>query len=348
MLFFYNLKEFLKAFALLSVVFVSILSLYSVLDVILLYKVASLHIIPKAMLTTVLISFYYTAPIINSLSLMLYLKRIFSKSYDRIASTFGISPLRFFAPILLFSVFLSLTQFVLSYSLYPKTFKMAYLLEKEFKKGKPQEELLLNNLWLNLNNAYIRIGFADLRNKKVNDVFLVSLRESYITELITADEGYWEGENIKLKNAEINIFEKELRKRADVSIKVISLEEAKAFGERLNHLSMDRLLSLYLLAGKIGMNRELYLAELLRRLVVSFANIVILIPLLLILIRERAFLKPSAFLLLYASVYIFSLNLVKVVAEEFGRNPLIGLVPFLIICFLSLRSLYYLSKGYRV
>ena len=345
MLFFYNLKEFLKAFTLLSLVFAFILSLYSVLDVLLLYKTADLQIIPKAMLTTVLISFYYTAPIINTLSLMLYLKRVFSKSYDKIASTFGISPLRFFAPILTFSLFLSLIQFALSYSFYPYIFKTAYLLEREFRKGKPQEELLLNDFWLSLNNAYIRIGFADLRNKKVNDILLVSLKEGYITELMTAEEGYWEGENLRLKNAQINIFEKELQKQADISIKFIPLEEAKAFGEKLNHLSMGRLISLYFLAGKIGMNRELYLAELLRRLVGSFSNIVILSPLLLALVRERAFLKPSAFLLIYGSIYIFSLNSVKIAAEEFGKNPLIGLVPFLVLSLICARSFYYLSKG---
>ncbi|WP_029551858.1 LptF/LptG family permease [Thermocrinis jamiesonii] len=349
MLFFYNLREFLKAFLLLSFVFASILSLYSVFDVLFLYKTAKVELIPKVLLTTILISFYYTAPIVNSLSLMLYLRRVFSKSYDRIASTFGISPFSFFFPVLLVSLLLSFIQFVLSYSFYPKIFKTAYSLEREFKKSKPAEEFFISDLWLSLssegNNYYIRIGFANLKDKRVHNVFLVSLKESDITELITAEEGYWEDKSLRLRNAEINIFEREIQKRADLSVEIIPVEEAKAFGEKLNHLSMDRLISLYVLAGKVGMNKELYLAEILRRAIVSFSNIVILSPLLLSLIRHRAFLKPSVFLLLYASVYVLSLNLVKVVAEEFGKNPFIGLIPFLGLCFLSLRNLYYLSKG---
>ncbi|WP_448587908.1 LptF/LptG family permease [Thermocrinis sp.] len=349
MLFLYNLREFLKTFFLLSLVFVSLLSFYSVLELFLFYKRAEVQLLPKLILTTLLISFYYIAPLINSLSLMLFLRRVFSRSYDRIASSFGVSALSFLSPILIFSLFLSLTQLALSYSLYPNTFKTAHTIEREFKKGKPPEELLLSNLWLSLNtqgeNLYVRIGFADLRVNKIYDVFLVSLSESYINKLITAEEGYWEGETLKLKNAEINLFDKELQERRDITIGFIPVEKARAFGQKLEHLSMDRLFSLYLLAGKIGMNKELYLAEFLRRLIVSFSNVVVVIPLALSLMRERRFLKPSVFLLIYMLIYVFSLNLVKVVAEEFGESPLVGSIPFLVLSLISARSLYYLRKG---
>ena len=352
MLFLYNLKEFLKAFSVLTLVFVSILSLYALLDVFLLYRLPALSILPKVMLNTILVSFYYTAPIINSLALMLYLKRVFSKSYDRIASAFGVSPLGFLSPIILFSLALSFLQLILSHSIYPKAFKTVYLIEREFKKGKQPEELVLNNLWLSLNtegkNLYVRIGFADLRKNQVYDVFFVSTKDGYITELITAEEGYWEGDRLRLKEAEINHFDAGLQERSDVSLSFVPLKEGKAFGERLEHLSMDRLLSLYLLAGKIGMNRELYLAELLRRLIVS--SCVLLLPLALSarLLKERAFLKPSAYFLLYACMYILSLNSVKIVAEQFGKTPLIGAIPYLALILISARSLYYLGKGHRV
>jgi hypothetical protein len=80
MLFLYNLKEFLKVFLLLSLVFSFLLGFYSLVDVLLLYKVSAAYIVPKAILTTVFLSFYYTVPILNCLALMIYMRRVFSKS----------------------------------------------------------------------------------------------------------------------------------------------------------------------------------------------------------------------------------------------------------------------------
>jgi hypothetical protein len=100
MLFLYNLREFLKVFLLLSLVFSLLLGFYSLVDVLLLYKVSAAHIVPKAILTTVFLSFYYTAPILNCLALMIYMRRVFKRSYDRLSYSFGLSPLRFFMPVL--------------------------------------------------------------------------------------------------------------------------------------------------------------------------------------------------------------------------------------------------------
>jgi lipopolysaccharide export LptBFGC system permease protein LptF len=141
MLFIYNLREFLKVFLLLSLVFSLLLSFYSLMDVLLLYKVSAPHIIPKAILTTVFLSFYYTAPILNCLALMIYMRRVFKKSYDRLSYSFGISPLRFFMPVLMASFILSLLQLALSYSFYPKVFKNAYAIEREFKMERQEKSL---------------------------------------------------------------------------------------------------------------------------------------------------------------------------------------------------------------
>jgi hypothetical protein len=352
MLFFYNLREFLKVLLLLSLVFSFLLSFYSLTDVLLLYKVSAPHIVPKAILTTVFLSLYYTAPILNCLALMVYMRRVFKKSYDRLSYSFGISPLRFFMPVLVVSFILSLLQLALSYSFYPKVFKNAYEIEKEFKKGKAKEELVLNNFWLSLGEgekrSYIRIGFANLMDGRVYDVFSVYLEGNYINGVLYAKEGLWKDKSLTLIGAERTYFADGLKEKEDITLEFISVDDAKAFGEKLNHLRMDKLISLYSLAGSLGMNRDVYLAELLLRLVISISVLALTLPLAYHLLKERSFLKPSVFLLLYIALYILSLNLVKVIAQELGRSPLWGALPFFVLFLLSFRSLYYLGKGFRV
>lgn len=352
MLFFYNLREFLKVFLLLSLVFSLLLSFYSLVDVLLLYKVSAPHIVPKAILTTVFLSFFYTAPILNCLALMVYMRRVFKKSYDRLSYSFGLSPLRFFMPVLALSFILSLLQLALSYSFYPKVFKNAYAIEREFKKGKAKEELVLDNLWLSLGEgekkSYIRIGFANLMDGKVYDVFSISLEGNYIDGVLYAKEGLWKDRSLTLIEAERSYFADGLKEKKDITLEFISVDDARAFGEKLSHLRMDKLISLYSLAGSLGMNRDVYLAELLLRLVVSLSVIALTLPLAYHLLKERSFLKPSIFFLLYIALYILSLNLIKITAQELGRSPLLGALPFFVLVLLSFRSLYYLGKGFRV
>ncbi len=352
MLFFYNLREFLKVLLLLSLVFSLLLSFYSLLDVLLLYKVSAPHIIPKAILITVFSSFYYTAPILNCLALMVYMRRVFRKSYDRLSYSFGISPLRFFMPVLMTSLILSLLQLGLSYSFYPKIFKNAYEIEREFKKGKAKEELVLNNFWLSLGEgekrAYVRIGFANLMDGRVYDVFSVYLEGNYIYGVLYAKEGLWKDKSLTLIGAERTYFDSGLKEKKDITLEFISVDDAKAFGEKLNHLRMDKLISLYSLAGSLGMNKDVYLAELLLRFVISLSVLALTLPLAYHLLKERSFLKPSMFFLLYIALYILSLNLIKITAQELGRSPLLGALPFFVLVLLSFRSLYYLGKGFRV
>ncbi|MFZ8861129.1 MAG: LptF/LptG family permease [Thermocrinis sp.] len=352
MLFFYNLREFLKVLLLLSLVFSLLLGFYSLTDVLLLYKVSAPHIILKAILTTVFLSFYYTAPILNCLALMIYIRRVFKRSYDRLSYSFGLSPLRFFTPVLVLSLILSLLQLVLSYGFYPKVFKNAYEIEKEFKKGNTKEELVLNNFWLSLGKGekrfYIRIGFANLMDGRVYDVFSVYLQGNYIYGVLYAKEGLWKDKSLTLIGAERSYFDSGLKEKKDITLEFISVDNAKAFGEKLNHLRMDRLISLYSLAGSLGMNKDVYLAELLLRLVISISVLALTLPLAYHLLKERSFLKPSMFFLLYIALYILSLNLINITAQELGRSPLWGALPFFVLVLLSFRSLYYLGKGFRV
>ncbi|MCI4458890.1 MAG: LptF/LptG family permease [Thermocrinis sp.] len=352
MLFFYNLREFLKVSLLLSLVFSLLLSLYSLMDVLLLYKVSAPHIIPKAILLTVFSSFYYTAPILNCLALMIYVRRVFKKSYDRLSYSFGLSPLRFFMPVLIASSILSLLQFALSYSFYPKIFKDAYAIEREFKKGKAKEELVLNNFWFSLGEgekrSYIRIGFANLMDGRVYDVFSVYLQGNYINGVLYAKEGLWRDKSLTLIGAERCYFDSGLKEKKDITLEFISVDDARAFGEKLNHLRMDKLISLYSLASSLGMNKNVYLAELLLRLVISLSVLALTLPVAYHLLKERSFLRPSMFFLLYTTLYILSLNLIKITAQELGRSPLLGALPFFVLVLLSFRSLYYLGKGFRV
>jgi lipopolysaccharide export LptBFGC system permease protein LptF len=352
MLFIYNLREFLKVFLLLSLVFSLLLSFYSLVDVLLLYKVSAPHIVPKAILTTVFLSFFYTAPLLNCLALMIYMRRVFKKSYDRLSYSFGLSPLRFFMPVLVLSFILSLLQLALSYSFYPKVFKNAYVIEREFKKGKAKEELVLDNLWLGLGEgekrSYIRIGFANLMDGKVYDIFSVSLEGNYIEGVLYAKEGLWKDKSLILIGAERSYFDSGLKEKKDITLEFISVDDARAFGERLSHLRMDKLISLYSLASSLGMNKDVYLAELLLRFVISLSVIALTLPLAYHLLKERSFLKPSMLFLLYIVLYILSLNLIKITAQELGRSPLWGALPFFVLVLLSFRSLYYLGKGFRV
>ncbi len=352
MLFFYNLREFFKVVLLLNLVFSLLLSFYSVMDVLLLYKVPQMSLIPKVMLTTLSISFYYTAPILNCLALMLYMRRVFKKSYDRLSYSFGLSPLSFFMPILVLSSVFSFLQLTLSYSFYSKVFKSAYSIEREFKKGKAREELVLNNLWLSLGDrerrSYIRIGFADLKEGKVYEVFSVYLKDNYIEGTLYAREGLWEGKNLKLVEAEESSFDIGLVGKRDIVLEFISMDEAKAFGESLSHLGMDKLISLYSLAGSLGMNRDIYLAELLVRLIISLSVLALTLPLAYDLLKERSFLRPSLLFLFYVALYVLSLNLVKITVRELGHSPFLGALPFFVLVLLSFRSLYYLGKGFRV
>lgn len=348
----YVLLNYIKTFLAIFIVLLGILYAYIIGEVLIVFKDKSLGVLFSYSLNLLPIVFFYISAFVSGLALLVSLRRFLQKKIDLLSQSFGISPLAFSQYLILFSLFLSLLNLLGSYSLYAKNQKNLYRIEKEHKKAKKIERGIVRNLWLieekNGKKSFYQFGFVDTSTGRIHGFYRLSLAENSIRELITADSGLWEEENIKLKDARIKNLLTGEEAVKDINIDYINLSHIEPLAEKLEHLPMKDLFSLSLLGKEIGVNQRFYLYELLRRASNSTLSFFLVVITCWAYLRWRRFKVALILLIFFFSFHWLSFNLIRSLLENTNLNILLISLIYAPIPLISLKGLYDLGKGFRV
>ncbi len=350
----YLLTNYLKVYVTVSSVLLSLVLLYSLADFLLGFKEKALHVGLRYTLYMIPIGFYMLVPIGVNISFLIFIRRIIGKGIDITAQSFGLSPLRFIMPILLFTFLLSLGTMVMNERFIPYLFKKVWYIEKTFKK-KQDIGRVVEKLWLIKDSGgkryYVYVGSLETDSGRFTDFFMLrSYKGIQVEHVLEAEQGVWRDKTIKVREGSAYNFRKGsfTNDLKNFSFRTeIALSEVSLFAEKIAHLSMASLVSLYLKGERVGFEADRYMGELLHRVAMSLLPAVVLVPLALYTLRYRN-IKVGAlafftFLLIGWSVAISP----KLIVDRTGLSVNYSLFGFLLIFLIILKGVYDLRKGFR-
>lgn len=348
----YVLSLYAKLFLVVNGVLLGIVSSYALMELLFLFKEKGGGVALSYLANLLPIAFFYLLPLSCVIALMILLNHVFSKKIDLIVQSFGISPLRFLSSVVLFLIFISLINLFLSFGVYAEKNRNLYKIEKEFKKRQEIEDLILKDAWFfkedNSKRIYINFKFVSIKDGSVAGIFYVEMENNKIVQVVQGEKGVWMGDTVFLPLANIWNFKEESKILQQFSIKLFDIKNAKPLGEKVEHLSLRQLLMLYSIGKSVGLNYNLYMSEVIRRLISSLSSVPISITVLSYTIKRRNIFVGFLSFLPAFSLYWVSFILVRKLPESTTVSPLYGLFPFVVLIALSLRGIYYLSKGFRV
>ncbi|MCS7171623.1 MAG: LptF/LptG family permease [Aquificaceae bacterium] len=348
----YILINHIKAFLLILTVIIGIIYAYLMGEVFLLFKDKSQDILISYTINFMLIAFFYMNAFVTGIALLVVFRRILAKKIDLLAQSFGISPLKLYSSVVLFSLFLFSLNLLCSYKLYPESQKNLYRIEREYKKAKEVESGLVRNLWLtNEENGEVRFynfELVDISDGRLYRFYMLRVKEGSIKEVVTAEVGKWDGERIKLRDAKIKNLVTGEELTGDLDISYLELDRIKPLAEKPEHLPMKDVLMLSLLGDRTGLNHRYYSYEMARRFFSSTLSVFMTLILGWVYLRWRNFNIAIVSLLAVFSLHWFLLNLMRSLAEGTNLNLFFILMLYLPIPLLSLKGLYNLGKGFRL
>ncbi len=352
MLFRYLLVNHIKTFALLLAVLIGILYAYLMGEFFLVFKDKNPEVIMSYSLNFLPTAIFYSGAFINTIALLVALRRLFQRKMDLLIQSFGVSPLRFFSFALFFSFAFSIFNLFGSYGLYPQSQKRLFSIEKEYKKAKEIEKGIVRNLWLTQEKGeekeFYNFEFVDLSTGKVHGFYLIKVKEGSITQIATAETGEWHGEFLNFPEASLKDLSTGEEKLQKLTFEFIDFSQIGPLAEKPEHLSMRELFVLSLLGKGIGINYRQYAYELSKRTLTSFLPLFMSLIVGWVYIRWRN-LKLGLFALVISfSAHWFSINLISSTIENTNLNLSLILLLYAPIPILSLKGLYDLSKGFRV
>lgn len=348
----YILLNHLKTFLLLFIVLVGILYAYLVGEVLLVFKEKSPEIFISYLLNFLPIAFFYSVAFVNALALLVAFRRLFQRKIDLLLQSFGISPLRFFLAILIFSLFLSAINLIGSYKLYPESQRKLFSIEKEYKKAKEIEKGIVRNLWLtkeeNGETYFYNFELVELSTGKVHGFFLIKVKEGSIIQMITANNGRWEDKRLYFTDASVRDLTTGEEKIQRFEMNFIELSQIKPLAEKPEHLSMNDVFLLSFFGEGIGINYRQYAYELAKRVLNSVFPVFMSLIVGWVYIRWRQ-LKLSLFaLILSFSAHWFFINMMRSMIENTNISLYVVYLMYAPIPVLALKGLYDLGKGFRV
>ena len=347
------LKSFLWIFLSVSVVGVFIVSLYALADFLVGFKVKQTRIALEYFLNLLPLGFYYISPLILSVALFVFLKRVIDRKIDLVAQSFTLSPFRFFLPILTFSLLLSLLFLIGNQYLFPKNAKQLRFIEKTYKK-KQKVEGIVRNFWFlkktDEGNKYYFVEYLDLSSKRFANFFFLSTERLEPVEYIRAFAGTWLGTKVFIeKGFEYNFKREQGRTLESVSFEVgLEAKDLELFAETVDFLP---LYDLYKLAEKgkyLGYNSDIYLGETLFRVNFSLLPIVLSLFIFYLFVKTRNLKKALIVFLIFLPIIWVALMFPKVGTQKTNQPFLLTAIPSAIIYLIALKGIYNLRKGFRV
>lgn len=338
----YILKNYLLVLVLVNLVLVSITVAYSFAEVSVGFKEKSLKIFFMYSLNLVPLAFLYLLPISSSFALVVVFRRLMLKNIDRLVQSFGISPLRMSASILLLSLAIGGINLLLSDSFYPKRKELLYTLEKSYKKSQETYIGILKDFWFTIEKdgiTFVNLGYADLKKGYVANYLSFRIDKGSFVQVVKAKEGHWEGNRVRLSH--VSFWDgKEVKRLDEYQETVIDIREAKPYSRKLDFMSFGDILILYKLGRTLGMNTQLYLYEFLKRLFTAFSTMLVIPVVIYQFLRKRS-VSLGLFLAVGYSLLVW---LAMGLLGSFAYAPLL----LLLMTAYSLKALYNLGKGIRV
>lgn len=348
----YILLNHIKTFLLFLMVLMGILYVYLVGELLLLFRVKSPELLLTYTLNFLPTAFFYAGAFVNALALLVAFRRLFQKKIDLLLQSFGISPLRFFLWVLLFSLFLSFLNLLGSFQLYPESQRKLFSIEKEYKKAKEKESGIVRNLWLTEEEKggvnFYNFELVDLSTGKVHGFFLLRVREGSIRQMVTASAGKWEGRRLEFSHASLKDLTTGEEKVQEFTTDFLELSQIRPLAEKPEHLSIGDVFILSLLGEKIGINYRQYTYELVKRVFTSLLPLSMSLIVGWVYIRWRQLRLGLFALLLSFSTHWFFINAMRSITENTNLNLFITYLIYAPIPLLTLKALYDLGKGFRV
>ncbi|RUM32485.1 MAG: hypothetical protein DSY42_00880 [Aquifex sp.] len=351
----YTLLNFLTVFTAVSFVSVILVSTYALLDFLLGFKEKNFKIALEYFFNLLPLGFYYLSFIILSIAIILFLKRIFEKKIDLTLQSFMISPLRFSAPLLTFSLFLSFIFILGNQFLFPKLIGNLWYIEKTFKK-KQRIGGVIKNFWFLKEGknfkSYYYIENLNLSDGTLFNLYSIKVNKSSLNpvEILKVFTGKWEDDNLFAINGEFYNFLEGKRKflynkRIDLGL---TLKDVQLFAEKIDFLSLKDLLELSAKSRKFGLNAEIYLGELIFRILFSLLPFFISLFTLYLYFRFRE-LKKVVLPFIFAVISLWGIVLFpKILTQKANQPANLSLIPIILLVFLTLKGIHNLSKGFRI
>ena len=348
------LKGFLWIFFSVSAVGVSLVSLYALTDFLVGFKVKEISVALKYFLYLIPLGFYYISPLIISIALFIFLKRVVDRKIDLIVQSFGISPFRFSVPFLIFSLLLSLLFVAGNQFLFPKIAKRLWFIEKTYKK-KQRVEGIVRNLWFlkkgkNGLKKYYFIEYLDLASKRFANFFLLSSEGFEPIEYLKAKRGKWFGTKLFIENGfKYNFTRGEATFLNHVSLNMeLNVKDLELFAEKINFLSLYDLYRLVQKGEYLGYNPDVYLGEMLFRLNFSSLPFTFSIFITFLVLKTRSVKKSLSVFLIFLPLIWIALLYPKIGTQKANQPLTLTLIPSTIIYLLVLKGIHNLRKGFRV
>ncbi len=351
----YILVNFLKILATSILVSVVIILLYSLAEFMIAFKVRSLDLGVRYSVYLLPLGIYIMFPLLAGVSVIVLLRRIFSKRIDLTAQSFGLSPLRFSLPVIVAVSLFSVTFLVLNESFIPGLFKKVWYMEKVFKK-KQEVGRIVEDLWFVKTTEgkryYVYVDSLDVITGRFANLFLLvtSLRGD-VLGVVESRVGVWSGTKLTVEAGRAYSFV-EGTPSGDLKGFVletgIDLSEVGLFAEKIEHLRTSSLLTLYMKGSRIGFDTDRYMAEILFRGGMSMLGLVVVVPLLRHLFRRRD--VRTAFLVLVLNLIVGWVVVIspKVATGKVNLPPQYYLVLIAALGIYVLKGVYDLGKGFRV
>ena len=351
----YLLSQFFKIFLTLEIASLLLVIVYAVTDFLLAFKVSDTKVVFLYTLYLLPTSFYILSPVVFNLSALVFFRRLLAKNVDLTAQSFTLSPLRLSMPVAIVGFLMGGLFLFMNESLLPTLFKKLWYIEKVFKK-KQEVGRIVSQLWFlkktQTGKYFVYIGNLDVRTGRFTNLFILTVsHRGKIEEVVEGISGRWEGKNIFVNSGKAydfrrGYFAEELR---NLSLKTeIDLSEVGIFAEKITHVRMSALLSLYMKGSLLGLDVNRYLSEVLYRVGMSFLPVVVFLLITERVLRGRNFKKGFLYLFLYLGVGWFVASSPKVLADKANLQPQYALIFYVLLLSYLLKRVYDLHKGFRL
>ena len=351
----YLLLNFLKVFSAVSFVSVGLIVLYSLTDFLLGFKETNLEVGLKYTLYLIPLGFYILSSLLVNIALIVLFRRFFSKGVDFTVQSFGISPLRFSAVFVGFTLVLSSLFLFLNESFLPGLFKRVWYIEKTYKK-KQEIGRLVERLWFvkktSFGKYYVYIGSLDVTSGKFAGLFMLRVSsEGKVKEVVEGKSGRWSGNVIYVDRGSAYNFGEGyfVRELKEFSLSTeIGISEIGLFAEKIQHVKSSSLINLYLKGGKLGLDTDRYISEVLYRGGMSLLPLIVLLPLLRDLFRYRSLRAGMLSFLVHLVVGWMVAVSPKLLADKANLSPGYALIAYSLLVPYLLKGIYDLRKGFRL
>jgi len=351
----YISANYLKIFSAVTFVAIGLTVLYSLTDFLLGFRIVNLEVGLSYVLNLIPLGFYLLSSITVNISLLILFRRIFSRKLDLTVQSFGVSPLRFSLYLIAGVFALSSLFLILNESVLPSLFKKVWYIEKTYKK-KQEIGRIVERLWFvketERGRYYVFVESLDVKSGRFTGLFmLVTSPRGEVTEVVEGTSGRWKGNVIYVDRGSAYNFREGYFVERLINFSLgteVGLAEIGLFAEKMEHVRISSLLTLYIKGSRLGLDTDRYLSEVLYRVGMSFLPFIVFLPLLTNLFRYRRLGAGMISFLVHLIVGWFVVISPKLLADKAGISPQYAFIGYALLIVYLLKGAHNLAKGFRI